>query len=250
MVVCSTDLSCAVYNASDLTSEPRRIESALVNTNRVAVFTAGDTFYVGSRDDVFNVVEDSEGPIRLLQSNGLGSSSNFQRSRDYDVELNAFRRDFLAGFLSGSNAYFIVADHNPNDERSIRIMRVCHETGCPGGSSMCEFTALYEEDIRCGPRLSGSGDTVCGMSVVEDFGGVSGTSLLISRCREKSPTSNLVCLYSLSDLDGVMDDRFDRCVMDDANDQSDNEELQVAWRSGLADLNCAVVTTEVSYFIQ
>ena len=73
LVVCTTNLSCAVHDANDLTVVRRTLESVLVATDRAAVFTAGDTFYVGSE-----YIEDSEledGTMRLLQGYGLEGTS-------------------------------------------------------------------------------------------------------------------------------------------------------------------------------
>ena len=231
LVVCTTDLSCAVHNASDLTAVSSTSEAALVNSNRVAVFTAGNSFYVGS-------AEVSE--IRLRQDHGLDGSGIFERSTDYTVTRSTFQRDFFSGFLTGDNAYFVVTDHNPPNVRAIRIMRVCHVTGCPGGgSSSCGFTALYEENIvGCGSTLASDDDTVCGVSVVEDFAGVSGTGILISRCRLRSLNNNLVCLVRLSEVDSSMDSKYDEC-------NAGTGELELAWRSEAEGVACSNIQVRV-----
>ena len=232
LVVCTTNLSCAVHDANDLTVVRRTLESVLVATDRVAVFTAGDTFYVGSE-----YIEDSgleDGTMRLLQGYGLeGTSGDFVRSITYTVTRRNLDREFLAGFSSGGNAYYIATDHEPSEFRYVVFMRVCQATGCPGGSSSCAFTALYEEGIDCGDRaISFTRDTICGVSVVEGFAGVSETSILLSRCREKSPSSNVVCLVRLSELDARMDALYDQC-----NDGS-TERLEAAWRENSLDERC------------
>ena len=138
--------------------------------------------------------------------------------------------------MRGDNAYFVVTDHNTGEIHGIRIMRVCHVTGCPDGNSAREFTALYETNIpNCGRSLSEDDDTVCGVSVVEDFAGVSGTSLLISRCRLKSSFNNLVCLIPLSEVDRNMDNRYDEC-------SAGRGELQRAWISEF-DVPCVITGT-------
>ena len=240
LVVCTTDLSCAVHNASDLTAVSSTSEAALVNSNRVAVFTAGNSFYVGSAE--VRAGDDGEdlGDIRLRQAYGLDGSGVFERSTDYTVTRDLFQRDFFAGFISGSNVYYIVTDHNPPNVRAIRIMRACHVTGCPGGSPSCGFTALYEENIiGCGGPLSNDDDdTVCGVSVVEDFAGVSGTSVLVSRCRVNSLDNNLVCLVHLSDIDNRMDSRYDQC-------SAGNGESQLAWRSNTEGIQCNEIMVSI-----
>ena len=232
LVVCTTNLSCAVHDANDLTVVRRTLESVLVTTDRVAVFTAGDTFYVGSE-----YIEDSEledGTMRLLQGYGLeGTSGDFARSITYPVTRRDLKREFLTGFSSGGNAYYIVTDHDPSEFRFVVFMRVCQATGCPGGSSSCAFTALYEEGIDCGDRaIAFTRDTICGVSVVEGFAGVSETSILLSRCREKSPSSNVVCLVRLSELDARMDTIYNRC------NSGATDRLEAAWRTNSLDERC------------
>ena len=176
LVVCLEDSSCAVYNASDLSAEPSLVQaSALTDVvNRVALFTAGDSFYVGIYDPTDDPSGGVSGTMQLSQVGG----SDFLRSVFYDTFLGTFQRDFFAGFMSGTNAYYIASDTNPADTRGIKVMRVCHVTGCPGGSATCGISALYEELLVCGERTFGSvGDGVCGVSVVKNFAGTKGTGI-------------------------------------------------------------------------
>ena len=85
LVVCLEDSSCAVYNASDLSAEPSLVQaSALTDVvNRVALFTAGDSFYVGSYELLDRNAIPS-GIIRLSQVGGVEGTS-FVRSMDYDT---------------------------------------------------------------------------------------------------------------------------------------------------------------------
>ena len=213
LVVCLEDSSCAVYNASDL-SEPSLVQaSALTDTvNGVALFTAGDSFYVGSHE-LLDPNAVPSGIIRLSQVGGL-EGANFVRSMNYDTFLGSFQRDFFAGFISGTNAYYIAYDPNPTNTRGIKVMRVCHVTGCPGGSATCGISALYEELLVCGGVSFGAvGDGVCGVSVVEDFAGTTGTGIVISRCRQGFQVSNVVCYVSVAEVDRIMDTRYDSCSM-------------------------------------
>ena len=58
--------------------------------------------------------------------------------------------------------------------------------GCP-----CSFSALYEEDFTCGASVSaGVNDRICGLSVMENFAGSPGTSIIVSRCRGESTHRN------------------------------------------------------------
>ena len=226
LVVCTRNLSCAVYNTSDFTLQTRYTpqdtsQDLLGNSERVALFTAGDSFYVGS---VFTPQGDARqlgGGIYLRQFSVVNSS--FVRSRDYIIRTSQFERTFYGGFTSGPYSYFIVTDHEPTPSRSIRIMRVCHVTGCPEGKSTCPFTALYEEDLRCGMTLGPAKiDGICGISVVEDFADSAGVTLLVTRCREESINRNLVCAINLADIDRTMERRFNECM-------AGNGDIDLAW---------------------
>ena len=227
LVVCTRNLSCAVYNTSDFTLQTRYTsqdisQGILGNSERVALFTAGDSFYVGS---VFTPPEGQSGQlgggIYLRQFSAANSS--FVRTRDYDIQTSNFERTFYGGFTSGPYSYFIVTDHSPTTSRSIRMMRVCDVTGCPEGRSMCPFTALYEEDLRCGTTLGiAKIDGICGISVVEDFADSAGITLLVTRCREESINRNLVCAINLEDIDRTMERRFNECM-------AGNGDIDLAW---------------------
>ena len=220
LVVCSADLSCAVHSANDLSTVSSTSGSALAAANRVALFTAGDSFYVGSHDptDI-----GTSGILRLQQVYGLNGFSDFIRSTDYEVSTENFQRDFFSGFLSGSNSYYVVSDHSPSSVRDLRIMRVCHVTSCPSGASTCGVTAVYEEIIPCGGSIADSADDgVCGVSLVEDFAGTSGPSLVMARCRRESTRSNLICVVPISEVDSRMDEKYDECSIGTGS-------LNVAW---------------------
>jgi hypothetical protein len=216
LVVCFENRSCAVYNTSDLSAGPTLEQDSVLTdvVNRVTLFTAGDSFYVGMFDptdvgtpgplDGFNT-------IRLSQVGGLEGTNNFIRSMDYAVLVDDFNRDFYTGFMSGSNTYYITID--TIEQLGLKVTRLCHVTGCPGGTDTCAVTALYEERIVCGGSVDATRDGICGVSVVEDFAGTTGTSILMSRCRQDSRVSNVICLLPVADIDRVMDDRYSSCSM-------------------------------------
>ena len=126
--------------------------------------------------------------------------------------------------MSGDNSYYVVSDHSPSSIREVRIMRVCHETSCPSGVSTCGVTAVYEDIIPCGGSIADiSDDGVCGVSLVEDFAGTSGPSLVMARCRQDQSTiSNLICVVPISEVDSRMDARYGDC-------SSGTGTLNVAW---------------------
>ncbi len=243
LVVCTEDSTCAVYSTDDLSAVSLVQQSALTPVvNSIALFTAGNSFYVGSYDPTARSGGGNGGILRLRQIDGLEGPSNFVQSTDYGVLTSSFGRDFFGGFVSGTNAYYIATDSSPQSTRGIKVMRVCHGTGCPGGSASCEFLALYEETIgTCGSGSFGSDDGVCGMSVVEDFAGTSGTSILVSRCRPGAPSSNVVCLVTVAEVDMIMSERFTKC-----STEPDRSTLRsdLVWTSNLVQCSAIIVSSD------
>ena len=241
LVVCSADLSCAVHSANDLSSVSSTSESALAAANRVALFTAGDSFYVGSHDPTDMGASALGGILRLQQVYGLSGSSEFTRSTDYAVSTENFQRNFFSGFLSNTNSYYVVSDHQPGAVRDVRIMRVCHVTSCPSGT--CGITTVYEENIPCGGSIADSADDgVCGVSLVEDFAGISGPSLVMARCRQDQSTrSNLICVVPISEVDSLMDEK----CSPRSRHRSGTGNINVAWIEG--SLPCSDVYVSLYY---
>ena len=220
LMVCKADYSCVIYNTSDLTVEPIGTGIMLISACGVAIISIEGSFNVGSY--ALGLCNSLRGIIRLSQYIYGDGTNSVIRQTDYDVGRSSFTRNFLSGFESGGFVYFIV--YHPNlEEQVLRVMRVCHATGCPGNNTSCGFTALYEEYIVCGGTTARFGDGTCGVSVVEDFGGTSGTSMILSRCRQDSTFSNVVCSFNLSSVNTNMNMRLDGCK---------NETIQVtevAW---------------------
>ena len=237
LVVCLEDSSCAVYNASDLSAELSFVQASTVtDVTGLALFTGEDSFYAGSFDPTEQEGAGVSGTIRLAQVCRV-EKPNFIRFMEYDTFLGSFHRIFFAGFMSGTNAYYIASDTNPADTRGIKVMRVCHVTGCPGGSATCGISALYEEQLVCGGRTFGAvGDGVCGVSVVEDFAGTTGTGIVISRCRQGFQESNVVCYVPVAEVDRIMDTRYDSCSMG-------NSQVNLDWS-----FNVACRSNDVSWY--
>ncbi len=129
---------------------------------------------------------------------------SYIRSRDYQVIQSRF---FRGSITYGNYSYSIAVDYVPDQQ--LKIMRVCHVTGgCP-----CSFSALYEEDFICGASVSdGVNDRICGVSVMENFAGSPGMSIIVSRYRGESTSKNLVCTMNLTDVDRNMDLRYSECI--------------------------------------
>ncbi len=60
------------------------------------------------------------------------------------------------------------------------------------------------------------------MSVMENFAGSTGTSIIVSRCRGESTSRNLVCAMNLTDVDRNMDFRYSECI-------SSRGDIDITW---------------------
>ena len=185
VVVCLSDLSCAVYNASDFgAGEQLRRTGASASSDVVALFTAREnSFYVGS-------VVGGASPSMNLRQYGFGDES-FTRSTNYRIQRSGFMRTFFGGFVSGTSAYYFVADGSPSEVRGLRVLRACDISTC---SSPCTFNALYELRIDCGSGSFSQNTVICGLSVLDGFAGSSDTTVVLARCNTGSIVLAIVCV--------------------------------------------------------
>ena len=224
VVVCLSDMSCAVYNASDFgAGEQLRRTGASVSSDVVALFTGRDnSFYVGS------IISGASASMNLRQY-GFGDR-DFVRSTNYRVQRGSFMRTFFGGFVNGTNAYYFMADGSPREVRGLRVLRACDISTC---SSPCVFNALYEVGIDCGTFPQNS--VICGLSVLDSFAGSSDTTVVLARCNAASMSArNRICSIRLADIDSEMDRKFTQCTRDRTG------EIRVAWDSDSgAERQCA-----------
>ena len=104
-MVCTRNLSCAVYNTSDFNLQTRYTsqdtsQGILGNSEKVSLFTAGNSFYVGS---VFTSPQGQSGESKegLSLRQFSVANSSFVRTRNYDIRTSNFERTFYSGFRSG-----------------------------------------------------------------------------------------------------------------------------------------------------
>ena len=214
VVVCLSDLSCAVYNASDFGPGEllRRRMGASVSSDVVALFTARESsFYVGS-------VVGGASPSMNLGQYGFVEES-FARSTNYQIRRFGFMRTFFGGFVNGTNAYYFMADGNPSNVRGLRVLRACDISTC---SSPCSFDALYELRIDCGIGSLPATSFICGLSVLDSFAGSSDTTVVLARCNTGSSARNRVCSFRLADIDREMDRKYTECA-------GGSGDIHVAW---------------------
>ena len=206
VVVCLSDKSCVVYNASDFgAGEQSRRTGASVSSDVVALFTAEEnSFYVGS-------VVGGASPSMNLGQYGFVEES-FARSTNYRIERSGFMRTFFGGFVNGTNAYYFMTDGRPSDVRGLRVLRACDISTCLINSSLCSFDALYELRIDCGVGSLPLNSVICGLSVLDSFADSSDTTVVLARCNTGTSAHNRVCSFRLADIDGEMDRKYTQCA--------------------------------------
>ena len=218
LVVCLTDLSCEVYNANNFSAgHVFTRENTVRSATNLALFAAEDSFYVGS---ITLNINGARNEMTLSQYRFTASQNDMVASATYEIDRSGFERNLYGGFVRGSFAYYIASDNNPTTDgvRNFKVMRVCHNRN---------FGALYELSlVLCGGAPS-TDVRISGVSVVdEDFGGLIGPVVILSRNRPNSG-QNYVCLYSLVDIDREMQAKYDSCSTATI---SSAEEIDLGWR--------------------
>ena len=232
LVVCLIDLSCEVYNATNFSAgHVFRRENATRSIMNLALFAAEDSFYVGS----ITLKDGVQNKIILSQYRFTASQNDTVASATYTITRSEFERNFYGGFVRGSYAYHFASDNNPPgiQVRSFKVMRVCHNSN---------FSALYELSLICGSDPS-TNVRISGVSVVdEDFGGLAGPVVILSRNRPRNSPQNHVCLYSLMDIDREMQEKYDFCS---TAIPGSSEDIDLAWRASRTFCYNSMVSTVI-----
>ncbi|XP_064398654.1 hepatocyte growth factor receptor-like isoform X2 [Halichondria panicea] len=222
LVVCLNDLSCSVYNASNLIAGPiRSVSNAIGSLDfGVAIIASRDTFYTG---------EDNYGMVLKQFGEGFNRSSDNNPSgelNEFVLEDSDFSRQFYAygGFVSGGFAYYVVVDFQPVSALAIRLLRVCNMPDC-GGPSTCGVTALYELGINCGFQTITEDTCLCAVSLAEDFSGISGPTAVINLCYGGT---NSICVVNITAVNEAMDAKYDSCIVS----RTVGEKVGLPWRTG------------------
>jgi hypothetical protein len=233
LVVCLTDLSCEVYNANNFsTGHVFRRENVITSVDNFALFAAEDSFYVGGITTNADGIPDQ---IILRRYGFAGSQAGVEVSGSYEINRETFIRNFYGGFVRGSNAYYFVIDNDPAAVRSVRVMRVCHNS---------DFNALYELTLTCsiGPNLM---SRISGVSVAENFAGTTGATVILSRSQQQSSLRNFVCLFDLDMIDNIMDGKFNVCNA--ATSLNTPETIDLAWR--MSEASCSNLMVSIRSYI-
>ncbi len=230
VVVCLEDLSCSVYNASNISAGPIWSISNAITSVEAAIFTSGDTFYTGGVTGV------GETQRMVLQQFGekfnRSSDNNSSGTRNELVFGSGFARQFYSfgGFVSGGFAYYVVVDNQPVTAPALRLLRVCNMPDC-GGPNTCGVTALYELGVNCGFQITTEYTHVCAVSLVDDFSGISGPTALVTICFGNY--ANFICLVNVTAVNEAMDAKYDSCIVS----RTVGEEIGLTWRTGISE-NC------------
>ncbi len=231
VVVCLVDLSCSVYNASNLSAGPIwSVSNAIASADPdfgAAVFTSGDTFYTGASTGVGEGMVLQQFGEKFNRSSDNNPSGSFN---ELSFGVNNFARQFYSGFVSGGFAYYVVVDYQPADARAIRLLRVCDMPDC-GGPSTCGVTALYEVSFNCEGQTITEATRVCGVLLVENFSEIPGPTAAVYICTPDA--INSVCLVNVPAVNEAMDAKYDTCIMS----RTVGEEIGLAWRTGSSE-NC------------
>ncbi len=213
LVACFVDESCAVYDAGNFSAgQLLSVQQASASAVNLALFTSpNDTFYVGSEGSLPGTRE-----FIYLTQYGIGDSS-FVRSScvDFDVQTSGFSRQFAGGFTHGMYAYYLAFDSTPQD-LAVRALRVCDVDSC--GSGQSNFATLYEASLPCG--LLSSGQTICEVSLVENFLGSPDPTVVYSVCGPR----NHICSVPLASIDAEIEATYSACSA-----PGSTERIEVVW---------------------
>ena len=210
--------TCLVYNTSHLASGAiSTVEDAHYNPdNGLAIITTDDSFYLGSEGAVEEVSNDN---IFLAQYNYTSHLVRSTGTVRYRVESINFVRRFYGGVTRNDYVYYFVADQDPD---VIRVLRVCDcaREPCTTG----EWEALYELTIECRASAAVETTRVCGVELLESYGGRTEPLVVVTRC-EDGGLRNRACAFLLSDINSDMDEYYTECV------DGDHSSSELPWTS-------------------
>ena len=213
-VVCTDDggVTCSIYNGSNLAAPPNRTEASSGAASNLVVFTTGatNTFYTGSYAS-YIIYHQYGFSGTLLRTSG-------QQSVTASFNNNDGRR-FVSGFFAGGYAYYVALDPSGSFNKQIRIIRVCND------SVANEFNNQYELTLGCDGSNGFFSPTVLGVSVINE------ETLLIAISVKNS--MDVICSYSLSDINSLMDATYQSCVVGSNGDKNINWESSVSCSGGL-----------------
>ena len=229
-VVCTDagGITCSVLNGSNLEAPANRTVTNSGAATSLVVFTAtggdGNSFYTGS---VVN--------SRILydQYGFAGSTLSRATNAVYQLASN-FDRLFVSGFFASGYAYYVVNDPPTSGvSRRLRIIRVCNDSAANG------FNNQYELTLGCDGSNAFFNPILLGVSAFNQ------ETLLIA-IRTGSVD---ICSYNLSEINSLMDNAYESCVVDGTGNKNIFWQSFVSCSGGSPGLSGSIVSFNLQYFI-
>ena len=229
-VVCTDagGVTCSVLNGSNLEAPANRTVTNSGAATSLVVFTAtggdGNSFYTGS---VVN--------SRILydQYGFAGSTLSRATNAVYQLASN-FDRLFVSGFFASGYAYYVVNDPPTSGvSRRLRIIRVCNDSAANG------FNNQYELTLGCDGSNAFFNPILLGVSAFNQ------ETLLIA-----IHTGSVdICSYNLSEINSLMDNAYESCVVDGTGNKNIFWQSFVSCSGGSPGLSGSIVSFNLQYFI-
>ena len=110
-----------VYDANNFSAgHVFRQENTTTSPENIALFTAEDSFYVGSI-----TTEDQHQKMLLSQFSFSSSKFGVAETGTYPITQIGFERNFYSGFIVEDCAYYFAIDSSPAAFGGIRVMCQC-----------------------------------------------------------------------------------------------------------------------------
>ena len=199
-VVCTEEcglnlyLTCSVLKGSNLSTSAMKGTAASRSRSSLVLFTAtgggGSSFYMGSYVNHH---------ILYHQYGFPGNAFSRATDRLHQLSVSNFHRIFVKGFFASGFAYYVTIDPPvQGTTKQIRIIRVCNE------SAANDFNNQYELTLGCNGQDSFFNPTLLGVSII-------GEELLLIAIKTGSSVD--VCSYTLSEINSLMDNAYESCVV-------------------------------------
>ena len=231
-VVCTDagGVTCSVLNGSNLEAPAIRTVTNSGTATSLVVFTAtggdGNSFYTGSLVNQ-----------RILYHQYGFAGSTLSRATNAGDQLasSGFNRVFVSGFFVSGYAYYVVNDPPTSGvSRRLRIIRVCNDSAANG------FNNQYELTLGC------DGNNVFFIPTLIDISVINEETLLIAI---RSDSLDDVCSYSLSEINSLMDNTYESCVVDGTGNKNIFWQSSISCSGGSPGLFGSIVSFNLLYFI-
>ena len=230
-VVCADagGVTCSVLNGSNLEAPANRTVTNSGTATSLVVFTAtggdGNSFYTGSFVNQ---------RILYHQYGFAGNTLSRATTAVYQQASSGFNRIFVSCFFASGYAYYVVIDPPTSGVNNrIRIIRVCNDSAANG------FNNQYELTLGCDGSNAFFNPTLVSVSVINE-------ETLFIAIRTNSVD---ICSYSLSEINSLMDNAYESCVVDGTGNKNIFWQSFVSCSGGSPGLTGSIVSFNLQYFI-